>query len=117
MLYFFLLHFFSSKKQKKLFTFKLKKFILYNTLKNLKVVLNVFLEITPKNIDIEKVKKHILKIKGINDVHHIHVRSIDGYNNFATMHVVVNKYDGKIKREVKEELRGHGYVILPLNLN
>jgi len=82
-------------------------FILYNALKNLKTVLNVFLEITPKNINIHEIKKHILKIKGVIDVHHIHVRSIDGYNNFATMHIVVNKYDKIIKHKIKDELKEH----------
>ena len=48
-------------------------FILINSLKNLKKILDLFLEKTPDDIDIEKLKKHLLEIKGVEDIHHIHV--------------------------------------------
>lgn len=82
-------------------------FILYNAIKNLKAVIDIFLEKTPDGIDIDKIKRHIMKVEWVQDVHHIHVRSIDGYNNFATLHVVVDKYSEKIKNKVKEELQDH----------
>ena len=83
-------------------------FILYNALKNLNIIISIFLETTPKNIDIEKIKKEILKIDGILDVHHIHIRSIDGFSNFATLHVVVKEYSKIIKIKVKKELEKYG---------
>lgn len=83
-------------------------FILIHALRNLKVILDVFLETTPKNIDVEHLKKHIKEIDGVEDVHHIHVRSIDGYNVFATLHVVVKEYSDKVKKNVREELEEHG---------
>lgn len=85
-------------------------FILINALKNIKEIINLFLEKIPNNIDIEKLKKHLLIIKGVNDIHHIHIRSIDGYNNYLTMHVVVDKYDKKIKYEIKKELEEHNII-------
>lgn len=83
-------------------------FIFIHALKNLKEIVDVFLEITPKDIDLDNLKKHIKKVDGVLDVHHIHVRSIDGFNNFATLHVVVSKYSEKVKNEVREELKEHG---------
>lgn len=83
-------------------------FIFKNAIKNLKNINNLFLEKTPEGININEVKNHIMKIKGVKDVHHIHIWSIDGYNNYATMHVVVDKNDEKIKSLVKEELKEHG---------
>lgn len=83
-------------------------FILYNASITLKKIIDLFLEKTPTNIDIEEIRKHLLKIDGVIDVHHIHIRSIDTFNNFATMHVVVKKYDKKIKDAIKEELNEHG---------
>lgn len=83
-------------------------FILITSLKTLKEIVDLFLEKTPKNIDIEKIKEHLLEIKGVIDVHHIHVRSIDGFNNYATMHVVVNCDYKQIKHKIKEELEEHG---------
>ena len=57
---------------------------------------------------IEEIKEHLSKIKGVIDVHHIHIRSIDGFNTYATMHIVVEKYNKEIKQLVKEELEEHG---------
>ena len=82
-------------------------FILFNALKNIKRIIEIFLEKTPKDINIEKLKKHILRIDGVYDIHHIHIRSIDGFNNFLTMHAVVDKYNHEIKGRIKEELKKH----------
>lgn len=83
-------------------------FILRYAARNIKEVLDLFLEKTPENIDIEELKHHLKEIKGIIDIHHIHIRSIDGYNNFMTLHAVVKKYDSEIKKQIKEELEEHG---------
>ena len=83
-------------------------FILINSLKNLKKVLDLFLEKTPDDINIEELKEHLLNIKGVDDIHHIHIWSIDGYNNYATMHIVSKSKDiNKIKKEIREELKEH----------
>ena len=83
-------------------------FILYNSLKNLKKVLDLFLEKTPNDIDIEELKKHLLEVKGVEDIHHIHVWSIDGYNNYATMHIVSkSKEIEKVKKDIRKELEEH----------
>jgi len=83
-------------------------FIFKNAFKNLKVIIDLFLEKTPNNIDINELKEHLLKIEGINDIHHIHIWSIDGYKTLATLHVVTNEDNHKIKELVKEELKEHG---------
>ena len=83
-------------------------FILRHAARNIKEVLDLFLEKTPKNIDIEEIKHHLKEINGVLDIHHIHVRSIDGYNTFITLHAEVKKYDPEIKKQIKEELEEHG---------
>ena len=83
-------------------------FIFKNAFKNLKIIIDLFLEKTPNNIDINELKEHLLKIEGINDIHHIHIWSIDGYKTLATLHVVTNEDNHKIKELVKEELKEHG---------
>ena len=83
-------------------------FILINALKNLKVVLDLFLEKTPSNINIDELREHILKIDGVDDIHHIHVWSMDGYNNYATMHIVTKvKNISELKHEIRKELEEH----------
>ena len=80
-------------------------FILIHAFKNLKEIYDLFLVKTPKEISIEELKEHILEIDGIKDIHHIHIWSIDGYNNYATMHIVTDDDNIKIKHLVKEELK------------
>ncbi len=83
-------------------------FILINSLKNLNEILNLFLGKTPPEIDIDEVRNHLLEIKGVDDIHHIHIWSIDGVNNCATMHIVTKSKDiSKIKHEIREELEEH----------
>jgi len=83
-------------------------FILIHALKSCKIIIELFLEKTPDGIDVDKLKKHLLKIEEVKDIHHIHVWSIDGFNNFATMHVVVDLDNmKKAKQEIKAELKEH----------
>ena len=93
-------------------------YIFINTFSNLKTIIDLFLEKTPDNIDIDELKKHLLSIDGVKDIHHIHIRSIDGYNNTSTLHAVVNKYDPEIKHAIKEELEEHniGHSTIELEL-
>ena len=71
-------------------------------------MLDLFLEKTPKNVDIDELEEHLLKIKDVEDIHHIHVWSIDGYNNYATMHIVTkSKKIADIKKKIREELEEH----------
>ena len=91
-------------------------FILVNALRNLKEVLELFLEKTPGDIDIAEIKEHLCEIDGVLDVHHIHVWSMDGRNNYATMHVVAGGEPHHIKEEIREELREHGIAHATLEL-
>lgn len=82
-------------------------YIFINAFKNLKSITDLFLEKKPDNISVDEIKWHILKIQGVIDIHHIHIRSIDGYYNITTFHVVVSEYSEKIKSKIKEELKEH----------
>lgn len=84
-------------------------YILIHALKNLKSVLDLFMEKTPKNIDINKLKEELLQIKNIKDVHHIHIWSIDGVNNYATLHIITDLTNQeKVKKSAKEFLNHYG---------
>ena len=83
-------------------------FIFVNALKNLKEVLDLFLEKIPNDISIEEIRHHIKEINGVVDVHHIHIWSMDGCHNYATMHIVANENSHEIKDKIREELKEHG---------
>lgn len=83
-------------------------FILVNSVKNLKESLSVFLEKAPDGISAEEIREHILSIEDVADVHHIHLWTMDGYSNCATMHVVTDGDFSRIKEEIRHELSHHG---------
>lgn len=91
-------------------------FILVNAAKNMKEVIDLFLEKTPHGIDMKEIREHISDIDGILDVHHIHIWSMDGQCNYATMHIVTNSDSHQIKEAVREELREHGITHVTLEL-
>ena len=79
-------------------------YIFIHAFKNLKQVIDIFMEKVPDKIDIEDIKQTLKCIPGVEDIHHIHVWSLDGYKNYATMHVVVNENYEFVKKEIKEKL-------------
>ncbi len=83
-------------------------FILINALRNLKDVADLFLEKTPHGIDVSEIEEHIKEIDGVSGVHHIHIWSMDGQSNLATMHVITDKEAHMIKDKIREELLEHG---------
>ena len=91
-------------------------FILINAGKNLKEVLDLFLEKTPCGISIREIKEHLSEIEGIVDVHHIHLRTIDGHSVYATMHIVARGEFHEIKNKVRDKLAEHGVVHSTLEL-
>jgi len=82
-------------------------FILKQALANFISILNVFLEKTPAQVSLEEIEKHLLNIPGVKNVHHLHIWSLDGYHNYATLHVVSNEPNTKLKQTIKSELSAH----------
>ena len=83
-------------------------FILIHSFRNFKTILDLFLEKVPHGIEVEDIKNHLCEIPFVDEVHHIHIWSIDGENNFATMHVkTISKDIKQIKKKIREELLEH----------
>ena len=83
-------------------------FILINAVRNLKEAVDLFLEKSPDGISVNELSEHISEIDGVIGVHHIHIWSMDGQSNYATMHIVTNSDAHKTKEKIREELREHG---------
>lgn len=83
-------------------------FIFINSVKNLKEIFEIFLEKAPDGISVEEIREHILSLEDVADVHHIHLWSMDGFSNCATMHVVADGDFSHIKEEIRHELSHHG---------
>ena len=91
-------------------------YIFIHAFSHLREVLDLFLIKIPKSVDLEEIKHHLTEIDGVVGVHHIHIWSLDGNQNYATMHIVTNGDPLTVKKAVKEELQEHGIVHATLEL-
>jgi cobalt-zinc-cadmium efflux system protein len=82
-------------------------FVIVHAVKILTKISNMFLMKTPQNIHLDVVKASIILIPGVNDVHHLHVWTLDGETVFASMHIVA-KYSAELKHIIKNTLEKRG---------
>ncbi|MEO6521569.1 MAG: cation diffusion facilitator family transporter [Mucilaginibacter sp.] len=79
--------------------------ILMGTWGLLKDSLRLALAGVPKELSLEKIKKELLKVKGVVDVHHMHVWALSTTENALTAHLVVKEADMPNFDHIKHELR------------
>jgi cobalt-zinc-cadmium efflux system protein len=65
--------------------------ILPRTWALLREAVDVLLEATPRGVDMEKVREHILEAPGVRDVHDLHAWTITSGMNVVSAHVIINK--------------------------
>jgi cobalt-zinc-cadmium efflux system protein len=93
-------------------TVALTVFILYNVARNLREAISILLEGVPKHINLEAVKQDIKAIKGVLDLHDIHIWSLEGETDVFSAHVVVDdetleKQSVQTRQIIKETLEKH----------
>jgi cation diffusion facilitator family transporter len=64
-------------------------YILYNVGGNLRALFKIFMQSVPDNISEDEVREALKKLTDVVDVHDIHLWTMDGNYNIATLHVVV----------------------------
>lgn len=65
-------------------------FIFYNAIKNLKKILEIFLQKSPSKINLDKILNDIKQANSnIIDIHHVHFWSLDGINHCVSFHMVL----------------------------
>ena len=82
-------------------------FIFYNACRGMKEALDLLLERTPHDIDLDEIREHLCEIEGVASVHHIHLWSMDGVHHYATLHAVITGAAPEVKHRIREELREH----------
>jgi len=81
-------------------------YILTGVFKNLKKVMLVLLQATPDKINIDQVEHDIKALKLVNDVHHLHIWSLDGDEHVLTIHLVVrSKLNPTEYSELKQQVK------------
>lgn len=94
----------------------LSLYVLYNVLKNLRDTMGLFLQRTPKNVDLDRVRDTLCACQQVLSSHDTRIWSLDGQHHVLTTHLVVAEDAGKedilrIKRDCKTAL----YDILSLS--
>ncbi len=86
-------------------------FILWNVVKGLREVLNIFMQGVPQSIDVTHIREALLEVPGVVSVHDMHVWSLDGEHNVFTGHLVVEEEQyvkpARVRRLADEVLRKH----------
>jgi len=86
-------------------------FILWGVVRNLKNTLNIFMQGVPEHIDVEKLKRSLLEIKGIKSIHDVHIWSLEGETDIFSGHIVVEEAilqePYNLKRTIKNSLAKH----------
>ncbi len=83
-------------------------FILTGAIKTLSEALSLFLEKIPKGMSVDEIRSLLCSMEEIQDVHHIHIWSLDGRQVYATMHIVTNAEPHHLKEQVRDTLFHHG---------
>lgn len=83
-------------------------YIFWNALAQMREIGALFLMQTPSNISVEEISHHLMKVEGVEDIHHLHIWSLDGCSHSATMHVVATGEPHAVKTAIRETLREHG---------
>jgi len=81
-------------------------YILFNALKNLKSIMHIFLQAIPNDVNVHEIQNLALKIEGVREVNDLHVWSLDGEFNIASLHVFyVTEFDLGKSEWLKSEIR------------
>jgi cobalt-zinc-cadmium efflux system protein len=79
--------------------------ILAGTWNLLKDSLRLSLDGVPKEMNLDNIKAELLKVKGVVDVHHVHVWALSTTENALTAHIVINEAYVAEFDKMKNDLR------------
>lgn len=80
-------------------------YILWHAWQHLRQILGILLEQAPEDTDAEQLRRAILELEAVEDVHHIHLWSLDGCSPCATMHVVTARDGYRVKQAIRNMLK------------
>ncbi len=85
-------------------------FILIHALGNLREVGDLFLERVPRGIDIAELCARLKELDGVENVHHIYIRSLDGVKHDAALCISISGSSEAVKERIRAELADLGIV-------
>lgn len=91
-------------------------FIGIHAMAHLVQILDVLLEKSPAGIAPDTIRDTLLLVGGVEDVHHIHLWSMDDQTPCATMHIVTDRSPQQVKARIRLALAGLGIEHVTLEL-
>lgn len=96
-----------------IFSLLITIYVLYNVVKNLKEILNIFLQGVPKNLSIKEIEKEIVENTGAVAAYHTHIWSLEGERHLLSINLIVNNEIGRneviaIKQDVRKLMMEKG---------
>lgn len=87
-------------------------FVLYHVIKNLKKTLVILMDSAPQEVNIKTVKKKLLELEYVVDLHDMHYWSIDGKQNAFSTHFIIPE---NLEKSMEETLVKNAKSILNMN--
>lgn len=84
-------------------------YILINVYKNLKSVAIVILQAKPQNLSSDEIEKDLTEIQGVEQIHDLHIWTMDSQYNILSVHAVISKNTDTIvvKSQIRKRLHEH----------
>ena len=86
-------------------TFLIASYILWHSYYMLRDTINILMESTPAEIELDEVKVAMTRVSDVLDVHHIHVWRLDEQNILLESHVVIDEENLDRMEDIKSELK------------
>lgn len=87
-------------------TLMIAGYILWQSYYMLKKTIDILMEGTPAEIELEELKREMLEVPGVRGVHHMHVWRLDEENILLESHVVIEEEDLPRMERIKSRIKG-----------
>nr|WP_262987297.1 cation diffusion facilitator family transporter [Lishizhenia tianjinensis] len=96
-------------------------FILWGVFKRLKETLYIFLQGSPKGMDVDEIKNQILQVEAVKNLHHTHIWTLEGEAYVFTTHIALNPSLNQtqillVKKEIKNKLKPYNFKHITLEI-
>ena len=90
-----------------LITLVISAYVLWYASRDLPSVINILIDGAPAHVNVDHVRKSLLEIEGIEDIHHLHIRYLNEHEYALEAHVVPEEgiESEVLKAEIKKQLR------------
>ncbi|MCB0032286.1 MAG: cation transporter, partial [Anaerolineales bacterium] len=85
-------------------------YILISVISRLRQTVRLFLQAAPENVQLQDIRQTILQLEQVQNIHHMHLWSLDGDHHVLTAHVVVppettKKAASRLKRQLAHKIK------------